>query len=570
AGAVEGILDDLTDSGNVARGVYTSGKPRPQWVNKANLEQIHRLTMRYLKRELAACAPYEVVDFMTRWQHLHPATRLSGPEGLRKVIRQLQGIELVTGAIEPEMLAGRVADYKPEMLERLIAAGEVCWRRIGVDGVKRGRLTLCIRKDMPWLAAGAPVKFDTLEQADADIPEVILAVRDYFRRNRTAFFDDVVAETGLDADAVMRSVWYLAWCGELTCDTYECVRHSNFQVTLSACYDLDSTPRKILSGRITAARLIRQMNRRKLDPRLGRWWATERLVPPKEPLPAKTVLRKWGGQLLRRWGIVSRDILAIESAAPPWGALAAEFKRLELLGKVTRGYFIEGHQGAQYGLPEAVELLRDCRARRSDGKELGYLPDEPLMCVTSRDPANLYAWCLDVVEQRGQALQRRMRRGNLIHRLILQAGQVLIYEDAQLAELSRRQLFRCLQQLQHDFAGREVTLRFRSWNGHPIDVSPVAAVLWELGFRFDGRGEMVWPAPARPAKTIPDGPIQDAFLPHYAEPAPVEYGPDWLLRRASDRIRPTAAALLELLSAETAGDGWEAEWTPQNVVWRYR
>lgn len=36
-----------------------SGKPRLQWVNRADLEEKHRLTMGYPRRDLAACGPYE-------------------------------------------------------------------------------------------------------------------------------------------------------------------------------------------------------------------------------------------------------------------------------------------------------------------------------------------------------------------------------------------------------------------------------------------------------------------------------------------------------------------------------
>jgi len=113
-------------------------------------------------------------------------------------------------------------------------------------------------------------------------------------------------------------------------------------------------------------------------------------VPPKRPLPEVDIVRRWAHQLLARWGIVTKDILAAEVAAPPWSALLREFKRLELLGKVSRGYFIESHHGEQYGLPEAIELLRDWRARRSDRHELGYLADEPVFTVTtaSRRPSN--------------------------------------------------------------------------------------------------------------------------------------------------------------------------------------
>jgi ATP-dependent Lhr-like helicase len=210
AGAVQTILDDLVEQGIVVQGVYASGKPTPQWVNKANLEEIHRLTMGYLKRELAACAPYEVVDFVTRWQHLHPATRLEGEDGLREVVRQLQGVEVMQGALESEILPGRVPDYRPEMLDRLIASGAVCWRRVSAKRLRRGVITLCFRRDTDWLASGSKVEFDGAETADEDIADVIVAVREFFRERGPAFFDDVLHATGLDEDGVRRAVFHLA------------------------------------------------------------------------------------------------------------------------------------------------------------------------------------------------------------------------------------------------------------------------------------------------------------------------------------------------------------------------
>jgi ATP-dependent helicase Lhr and Lhr-like helicase len=263
---IETHLSTLVDDGVAAKGVYIADKPRPQFVNKVNLEEIHRLTMGYLRRELEACAPYEVVDFTTRWQHLHPDTRLEGLEGLRETIAQLQGFELVTGALESEMIGRRIRDYRPEMLDRLIASGEVCWRRFGVDKISRGKVALCLRQDAEWLSTTVPLKYDVEENADADIPEEIRTVRRYFRDQQTAFFDDVLRQTGIDEGPAMRAVWYLAWVGELTCDTYLCLRESDFQVTLSACYDLDSTPRKILSGRMSPDRVLKQMRKRGLDP----------------------------------------------------------------------------------------------------------------------------------------------------------------------------------------------------------------------------------------------------------------------------------------------------------------
>ena len=37
-----------------------------------------------------------------------------------------------------------------------------------------------------------------------------------------------------------------------------------------------------------------------------------------------------------------------------WRAIYHELKRLEFRGDVRRGYFVAGHAGAQFALPEAV------------------------------------------------------------------------------------------------------------------------------------------------------------------------------------------------------------------------
>jgi|TARA_B100000315_G_scaffold43871_2_gene38827 ATP-dependent Lhr-like helicase len=566
---VERCLDELVTKGEALRGVYCKGKPTPQWVHKTNLEKIHRYTMEYLKLESEPCAPYEFVDFVTRWQHRHPDTRLQGLDGLRTVIEQLQGIEVVQAVLETEILPQRVSDYHPDMLDQLISAGEVHWRRLGTNRLQRGRISLCLRKDAYWLAHGRRPQFDTEKEADVDIPDVIIAVRAYFLEHGQAFFDEMLEAMDFDEGALLRAVWHLVWCGEVSCDTFECIRHANFTVTLSACYDLDSTPRKIVSGRMSAERVIRQMQRRRLDPRLGRWFATDRLVPPKQPLPESDIAQRWASLLLARWGIVTKDILAVEVCAPSWAKLAAAFKRLELLGKINRGYFIESHQGEQYGLPEAIELLGDCRGRRGGGKELGYVADEPVFAMTSHDPANLYAYCLDIVDGEGNVFKRSLRKGNLTIYCVVQAGQAMLHRETQLVPLSRDQLARCITQLQYDAVGNPNPLRLRRWNSQPIEASPAAVVFSEQGFQLDGRDELCWPAPKKQGKPIA-GPLIKEYAPYYSEVATVEYGPDWFVDHASERMRPCVVSLLEVLVPALAGPGWHVKWSHMYMHARYR
>jgi ATP-dependent helicase Lhr and Lhr-like helicase len=559
-GAVEQILDRLVQKGGVVQGIYTSQKPAPQWVDRSNLEEIHRLTMGYLKRELAACAPYELVDFVTRWQHLHPDTRLSGLDGLRTVIRQLQGVEVVQGVLEAEVLPGRVTNYRPEMLDQLIDAGEICWRRVSTRSINRGKFTLCFRRDMEWLGRGAPLGFDAEEKADVDIASSIIQVRRFFQTEKTAFFDDILDATDLEEGIAMRAVWHLAWCGDLYCDTYECLRHAGFEATLSACYDLANKPERILSGRDSHERVVARMKKRRLDPRLGRWSATERLVPPRQPLPDVDILRRWTRLLLDRWGIISRDILDCEVAAPPWTDLVREFKRLELLGQISRGFFIEDHRGEQYGLPEAIELLRDCRGRRSEGRELGYLPDEPTFPITFHDPANLYSRCLYMIDEAGSRLERSRSLGFRFARMVVQAGQPLVLaEGTQLVALTRAQLTSCIRHLQHNYAGREAPTQFRAWNTYPIDAHPAGSVLHDLGFRLS-KNSMIWPSPRKTDPFVPLSLDTREFSPYFSDSLSIPLGPDWAAARGPEPIRPLLQKVYRFIEKELSRPRWEIHW----------
>src|SRR5262249_42458325 len=88
----------------------------------------------------------------------------------------------------------------------------------------------------------------------------------------------------------------------------------------------------------------------------------------------------WAWQLLRRWGVVFRDLLERESAAPAWWRLVQVYRRLEARGEIRGGRFVAGVAGEQYATPEAVELLRGVRDER---------PDDAIVVLAAADPANL-------------------------------------------------------------------------------------------------------------------------------------------------------------------------------------
>jgi ATP-dependent Lhr-like helicase len=72
-------------------------------------------------------------------------------------------------------------------------------------------------------------------------------------------------------------------------------------------------------------------------------------------------------QLLRRYGVVFRDLLGREALALSWRDLLVQYRRMELQGEIRGGRFVSGFTGEQFALPEAVESLRAVRKRNESG-----------------------------------------------------------------------------------------------------------------------------------------------------------------------------------------------------------
>jgi ATP-dependent Lhr-like helicase len=84
--------------------------------------------------------------------------------------------------------------------------------------------------------------------------------------------------------------------------------------------------------------------------------------------------------LLKRYGIVFRDLLTRESNLPKWRELQLAFRRLEARGEIRGGRFVDGFLGEQFALPVAVESLRASRQLPLTGE---------IVSISATDPLNL-------------------------------------------------------------------------------------------------------------------------------------------------------------------------------------
>ncbi len=572
---VEEALVTLRDEDFLVRGEYVATKSFPQWCYRPNLEEIHRLTLQRLRKEMEPASPEAYADFLVRWQHLHPETRLEGLEGLRAVIAQLQGQDNYQIVYERDVFHGRIKDYDPAMLDQLCQTGEVVWRRFGYTpwSVKRGQIGFCFRRDQSWVTADPNQVEMDFRQWDDDIPEECDAVRGYLVGHGASYFDDIVAGTKLDWRLVLRATWHLVWTGEATNDSYESIRYADVASGLSGCYDLATRPTK--KG-VTLDFIVRHMlENKRLDPRLGRWAPTERLIPPAakpagSPAPdaidPEEATAQLADLLLHRHGFITRETvkLKLERNDLSWRDLRRALVKRELLGTVRRGYFVEGLSGEQYALPEAVTALQQAKLRQLDRLENGGDPTDVsakdgLVLINLYDPANPYGPLFPITDEVGNEIKQMSTPTKY---LILRDGQPLVLYDGRvtiLGDVTRELTIAALRLLMDLVDHPAVTdsrrdIQVGQWNFHPIAASPGRHLLTTLGFvptanRWRGYIYNGVDRPEPEAVVAAQAELLDVYERVGKEAAPIVYDAAWVISQSHETIRPKVEELIDWLRA---------------------
>ena len=100
--------------------------------------------------------------------------------------------------------------------------------------------------------------------------------------------------------------------------------------------------------------------------------------------PTDDDVEQWAWQLLRRWGVVFRDLLNRESNTPRWYRLLQAYRRLEARGEIRGGRFILGVAGEQFATADTVRRLRQLRDLPADAVE-----EDQVVVLSAADPLNL-------------------------------------------------------------------------------------------------------------------------------------------------------------------------------------
>ncbi len=358
----------LEAGGAVLRGQFTtvSGAGETEWCDRRLLARIHRLTLGTLRKQVESVTAAQFMRWLLRWQHVAPGSQVLGERGTLETLQQMQGFEAPANSWERQILARRVADYNPKVLDHLCLTGAVGWGRVSPHPATLETVSSDRRRVVP--TSVAPITFFVREDADWMIPHReggeeemrglspgAKAVLQFLRHRGASFFADIVRGTEKLKAEVETALWELVAGGLLTADGFDNLR-----------------------ALIDPKRRSGHGNGRNMRPRhsAGRW----SLLYVGEQVERTRALEATCRMLLRRYGIVFREVLSRETILPKWREVLIALRRLEDRGEVRGGRFVSGFLGEQFALPLAVESLRAQRNAPALGE---------VVTVSAADPLNL-------------------------------------------------------------------------------------------------------------------------------------------------------------------------------------
>ncbi|WP_156656090.1 ATP-dependent helicase [Mycobacterium sp. 852002-51971_SCH5477799-a] len=414
------ILGRLAGDGRLVRGDFVAAAEMPgvpvaggeQWCDAEVLRILRRRSLAALRAQVEPVSTAAYGRFLPAWHRVGSAESSrspshSGLDGLMSVIDQLAGARMPASAIEPLVLAPRVRDYSPALLDELLATGEVTWSGVGSISSGDGWIALHPSESAPLTLPGP---------ADIELGDAHRAVLDTLAPGGAYFFRQLT-QSGFSESELKAALWELIWAGWITGDTFAPVR-------------------ALLGGTGTRKRSA-PAHRSHRPPRLSRYSVAHPQARPADP----TVAGRWSilpapepdgtlrahhqaELLLGRHGVLTRGAVTTEGVPGGFATLYKVLSTFEDAGRCQRGYFIESLGGAQFAVASTVDRLR----AYSDGVD----PERPeyrAVALAAADPANPYGAALPWPASRGEGPES----GGSGARPGRKAGALVVLVDGELA-----------------------------------------------------------------------------------------------------------------------------------------
>ncbi|GAB7180733.1 ATP-dependent helicase [Kitasatospora sp. Ki12] len=492
---VTGTLQRLTAAGRLVQGQYRPAEQHTahEWCDAEVLRRLRRRSLAALRQEVEPVPPRALAAFLPQWQHL-AGHRLRGPDGLLRVVEQLQGTALPASALEKLILPARLADYSPGLLDELTAAGEIGWCGAGALPGKDGWLSLHLAENAHLLRP------EPVPPAHTPLHSALMSA---LAGGYGLFFRQLVQRLPEETPEpeVVEALWDLVWAGYVTNDTLAPLRAllgSGRTAGATAHRAPRATPRGRYGGAGRAFGRAGGALRSGPPTVAGRW----SLLPAFAADPTVRATAR-AQSLLDRHGLLTRGTVAAERVPGGFAGVYRVLAAMEERGRARRGYFVEGLGGAQFAMEGAPDRLRSVNSRleRAGAAEWPAAPaGEPpqTLVLAAADPANAYGAALPWPEppaapdgKESTAHRPGRKAGALV---VLVDGELVLYverggksllawpEDGATRALAAAALARAVRE------GALGSVTVERANGGPALGSDLGRALEEAGFHATPRG----------------------------------------------------------------------------------
>lgn len=377
-----------------------------RWADGAVLARLRSRSLAQAREAVRPVPANAYVRFLLDRQDIARADEptLAGIDGVAQVIAQFEGAALPMEQWEREVLPARVPDYRPAMLDELIAAGEVLWAASTVGEAHPisffptdsplAPLPVDAQAGVAEVSAAEPGELED-PSLDAIVRHVLVAQGPLTFRALTDGAAQLAGPAARTDREVAEALQRLVWKGEATSDGLGFPRAGGLAAAASASAAGGQTPppsrrrassrrgRSLHSEARRAARAAvvgRQVASTAFDAALaGRWSA---LAPSGQSSTVQAVALV--ESLLDRYGVVTRDIALAAGVPGGLSTLYPVLRAMEEAGDLARGMFVEGMGPAQFAQRETVEALR-AFARPADTSA-----PASLVALPADDPACLF------------------------------------------------------------------------------------------------------------------------------------------------------------------------------------
>ena len=411
-------LRDLFDTGELQQGDFVKGRAAPQVSARANLEELHRLVLARMRREIEPVQTDRYLDFLMKWQCLSPKHNLEGPEALSTIVEQQAGFRAYPLIWERDILGTRIKGIAPNAVADAVRKGEVLYGQFAA-GDRPPRPLLSALTFLPANRASDLIEMPSTEGLSRDEEGVLRAIRQEGELSLKA----VTERASLSGEVVENILWRLLRCGLIINTDYEAIARCRWTHPPRWERDLfggDEKPGEEEEPTENVGKSdpggAGDLRRAGLRAGSGKWRPVETFAD--QTADDAAVGRRCRARVLAlmdRYGVAAREVLLAKSGLST-ADVSRGLRELFLRGQLLRGFFVKGLSGDQFALPAALDRLRNERIARS----------EPPIMLNSLDPAALHLSVIKVADGINRALASRylvLRQGELACIVDCQAGE---------------------------------------------------------------------------------------------------------------------------------------------------